>query len=311
MKILGILKNKSKKENLISNGVGSFIGIKDFLVANATLSVSKLEKSEGKLITIDELLLTDFNNFIDKFDKIISFGNNYKILRDYYNKYTQKFIFLEGSLYQRDPFKSLPEHNYFRVMTNTHLGNNYIKKYSNNHIRDGFTFTSKTIRGEKHVLLINNDMIGDNAVDQTQPFYWLEDTINKIVKKTKKKIIIRLHPNQSKISEDLIQKIRHQTKHVIELSDNKYISDDLKEASIAVMYSSGSCVDCLLSGIPVVSTDPRSFCYELLPKKLDQFDNFDMIDFPHINGFLSAVSNTHFTVGEIISGEFWKILKGF
>ena len=154
-------------------------------------------------------------------------------------------------------------------------------------------------------------MIGDNAVDQTQPFYWLEDTINKIVKKTKKKIIIRLHPNQSKISEDLIQKIRHQTKHVIELSDNKYISDDLKEASIAVMYSSGSCVDCLLSGIPVVSTDPRSFCYELLPKKLDQFDNFDMIDFPHINGFLSAVSNTHFTVGEIISGEFWKILKGF
>ena len=75
------------------------------------------------------------------------------------------------------------------------------------------------------------------------------------------------------------------------------------------MYSSGSCVECLLNGIPVVSTDPKSFCYELLPKNLDQFDSLDMIELPPIKSFLSAISNTHFTIGEIISGKFWSVLK--
>ena len=107
----------------------------------------------------------------------------------------------------------------------------------------------------------------------------------------------------------MLKKIKYQTNDQIELSKNKYIEDDLKESSFAIMFSSGSCVECLLNGIPVISTNPRSFCYELLPKTLDQFDNFDLIDFPDINRFLSAISNTHFTVGEIISGEFWKILK--
>ena len=309
MKILGVLKNKSKKEDLIQTGNGSYVGIKDFLVANATLSICEIEKSEGKIVTIDELLSTSFNNYIATFDKIITFGNHYNIFKNYYNKYPEKFIFVEGSLYQRDAFKSLKKHNYFRIMLDTHLGNNYIKKYNNNYIRSEFNFSLKKLRGKEHILLINNDMLEDNTIDQIQPFSWLEDTIKKVVKKTKKKIIIRQHPNQPKIPEDLLKKIKYQTNDQIELSKNKYIEDDLKESSFAIMFSSGSCVECLLNGIPVISTNPKSFCYELLPKKLDHFDNFDLINFPDINSFLSAVSNTHFTVGEIISGEFWRVLK--
>lgn len=309
MKILGVLKNKSKKEDLIQTGNGSYVGIKDFLVANATNAICELEKSEGKIVTIDQILSTNFSNFIAKFDKIITFGNNYNIFKNFYNKYPEKFVFVEGSLYQRDAFKSLKKHNYFRVMLDTHLGNNYIKKYNNNYIRSGFNFSLKKFRGKEHILLINNDMSEDNTVDKIQPFSWLEDTIKKIVKKSKKNIIIRLHPNQSKIPEDLLKKIKYQTNNKIELSKNKYIEDDLKKASFAVMLSSGSCVECLLSGIPVISTSPKSFCYELLPKTLDQFDNFDLIDLPELNSFLSAISNTHFTVGEIISGKFWRVLK--
>lgn len=311
MKILGILKNRSKKEDIIQTGNGSFVGIKDFLVANATHSLCELEKSEGKLINIDELPSNNFINFINTFDKIVSFGNTYNIFNDYYNKYPEKFIFLEGPLYQRDPFTSLVNHNYFRVMLSTHLGNDYIKKYNNNSIRDFFNFTKKNIRGEDHILLINNDMINDNAVDQFKPLSWIEETIRKIINKTSKKIIIRLHPNQLKLSEDWIQKIELETNHKVKLSQNKYILDDINKASLAIMYSSGTCVVCLLNGIPVISTDPKSFCYELFPKKLDHFDNIDNIDLPDIDGLLSAISNTHFTVGEIISGDFWKVLKRF
>ena len=35
-------------------------------------------------------------------------------------------------------------------------------------------------------------MINENSISQMKPFAWLEDTINKIIKKTKKKIVIRL-----------------------------------------------------------------------------------------------------------------------
>ena len=70
------------------------------------------------------------------------------------------------------------------------------------------------------------------------------------------------------------------------------------------MYSSGTCVECLLNGIPVISTDPKSFCYELFPKNLDQFDSFDNIDLPDIKPLLSAISNTHFTIGNNIDIQF-------
>ena len=43
-------------------------------------------------------------------------------------------------------------------------------------------------------------MTTENSIENMKPFDWLEDTINRIIDKTKKKIVIRLHPNQSKIS---------------------------------------------------------------------------------------------------------------
>ena len=60
----------------------------------------------------------------------------------------------------------MKEHKYFRVMQHNLLGNNFIKKYSNNTIREGFNFISKSVDINDHVLLINNDMTGENSIDQ-------------------------------------------------------------------------------------------------------------------------------------------------
>ena len=98
---------------------------------------------------------------------------------------------------------------------------------------------------------------------------------------------------------------------MIVLSNNKYLEEDIKRASVAIMYSSGSCVECLLHGVPVISTNPSSYCYELFSKKLEDIDNIDNIIFPNIDNFLSAISNTHFTLEEIITGKFWEIQKNF
>lgn len=310
MKILSILKNRSKKEDIIKTNNNLEIGIKDFLVIKATHSICKIEKAEYKLVTIDELNSINTKDFLKYFDKIICFGNTYSILKEFYRENSYKFIFLEGSLYERDPYKSLKKHNYFRVMQRTHLGNDFIKKYSNCSVRKDFKFISKSVDAHDHVLIINNDMINENSISQMKPFAWLEDTINKIIKKTKKKIVIRLHPNQSKISNDSLEKINKQTELEITLSNNKYLEEDIKKASVAIMYSSGSCVECLLHGVPVISTDPSSYCYELFSKKLEDIDNIDDILLPNIENFLSAISNTHFTLEEIINGDFWKVQKG-
>ena len=311
MKILGLLRNKSKKEDIIETKNGLEIGIKDFLVTKAIHSICKIEKATGTLITNDKLISINKKDFLKSFDKLICFGNTQSVLKEFYRNNSHKFIFLEGSLYERDPYKSMKEHKYFRVMQHNLLGNNFIKKYSNNTIREGFDFISKSVDINDHVLLINNDMTGENSIDQMRPFAWLEDTLNKVVKKTNRKIVIRLHPNQSKISNESVEKINRQVKQMIVLSNNKYIEEDIKRASVAIMYSSGSCVECLLHGVPVISTDPSSYCYELFSKKLEDIDNIDDIIFPDIDNFLSAISNTHFTLEEIISGKFWKIQKNF
>lgn len=310
MKILGVLRNKSKKEDIIETKNGLEIGIKDFLVTKAIHSICKIEKATGTLITDDKLTSINKKDFLKSFDKLICFGNTQSVLKEFYRSNVHKFIFLEGSLYERDPYKSMKEHKYFRVMQHNLLGNNFIKKYSNNTIRKGFDFISKSVDVNDHVLLINNDMTGENSIDEMKPFAWLEDTLNKVVKKTNRKIVIRLHPNQSKISNESVEKINRQVKQMIVLSNNKYLEEDIKRASVAIMYSSGSCVECLLHGVPVISTDPSSYCYELFSKKLEDIDNIDDIIFPSIDSFFSAISNTHFTLEEIINGDFWKIQKG-
>ena len=311
MKILGVLRNKSKKEDIIETKNGLEIGIKDFLVTKAIHSICKIEKATGTLITDDKLTSINKKDFLKSFDKLICFGNTQSVLKEFYRSNVHKFIFLEGSLYERDPYKSMKEHKYFRVMQHNLLGNNFIKKYSNNTIRKGFDFISKSVDVNDHVLLINNDMTGENSIDEMKPCAWLEDTLNKVVKKTNRKIVIRLHPNQSKISNESVEKINRQVKQMIVLSNNKYLEEDIKRASVAIMYSSGSCVECLLHGVPVISTDPSSYCYELFSKKLEDIDNIDDIIFPSIDSFFSAISNTHFTLEEIVNGEFWKIQRNF
>ena len=47
MKILGLLRNKSKKEDIIETKNGLEIGIKDFLVTKAIHSICKLKKLQA------------------------------------------------------------------------------------------------------------------------------------------------------------------------------------------------------------------------------------------------------------------------
>ena len=47
MKILGVLRNKSKKEDIIETTNGLEIGIKDFLVTKAMHSICRIEKLQA------------------------------------------------------------------------------------------------------------------------------------------------------------------------------------------------------------------------------------------------------------------------
>ena len=103
-------------------------------------SICRIEKATGTLITNEKLISINKEDFLKSFDKLICFGNTESVLKEFYRNNSHKFIFLEGSLYERDPYKSMKEHKYFRVMQHNLLGNNFIKKYSNNNIERGLTF---------------------------------------------------------------------------------------------------------------------------------------------------------------------------
>ena len=318
MKVLGILKNKGKIGEIVQLPNKKMVGFKDYLVINIVRSICYLEDSESFFINVNDISSKNLENFLDTFDKIICFGNTYSVLKNYYIENSKKFIFVEAPLYKRDVFKNLIDHKYFRIMHQTNLGNNYIKKYSNNLIRGGFVFEKIKVLGENHILVINNDMIGDNGIENKNALYWLNETINKLTKITNKKIIIRDHPQIIKEHPDklirikeLIKNLEANTNNKIELSKNKYLENDLKGAAAAVMFASGACLECLLSGIPVISTNSRSYVYELCPNNINQLGSLSEISSTKLSGLFSAISNTHFTLSEIINADFWRILKVF
>ena len=152
--------------------------------------------------------------------------------------------------------------------------------------------------------------IGDTEESLTQGLEGLDSRLKEYyglgAKFTKWRAVYNISKKRLNVKPLVTEKVKLE-----DFSNNLLMNEeDIKKTSVAIMYSSGSCVECLLHGVPVISTDPSSYCYELFSKKLEDIDNIDDIELPNIGSFLSAISNTHFTLEEIVNGDFWKIQKG-
>lgn len=312
MKILGILEFNTDLNNIIIIE-GKKINFKNYLISNIVKKISIELNLEA--IFIDEKILSSYKkhlrkNFLNSFDKFIIWSIKTDFLMDFYIQNSEKFIFVEQPIYKRDIFKDARDQKFFRIMSNTHLGNNFISRYNSNEIREGFDFETTIQKGRSHILIINQ-MINDSAIRPLNPYSWMEKVILKLSKISSKKILIREHPLQIDKGYNFLNNLKKYNINNIEISKNKMINDDLKNASCSIMISSGSAIDSLLMGVPVVVTDIRSHVYEIVKNDINEIKDFDNVYFPKLDKLFSAISNTHFSLSEIISGYFWRFLKNY
>jgi len=246
-------------------------------------------------------------NFLNQYDLVIKFS-----LRDTFIHTTKgcvfknsnaKILFFESPVLERNPFKKLKYQKYVRVMINENFGNNnFIKKYYTNSSRfENLNIKLKSWTKSKGKILIINQLAGDSAIDPINPYDWLEDSIIKIRKITSKKILIRDHPQQLENDKKNMKNILK--KYDVNLSKNKKIEDDLIKSEVCVTFSSGSAIDSLIAGVPVIATDKRSFAYEICENKLENILKINKQDRTKL---LGAMANIHWELKEIQNMKFWE-----
>lgn len=314
-KVIGLTRTTLKTANMhdrIVNSDGRETLFKSFLVSNIVFNIKKIESCQATILNIEKLFNLEINqiaNLLDQYDLIVLYSTKNKNLLNYIQsiKNKNKFLFIEESIVYRDVYRTTKAQKYIRIKFDTPFGNNFIKKYGKYKIRKNFTEPNiKTKEKFNQHILIVNQLVDDLAVYPTNPYEWALDIVSKIREQTQEKILFRDHPLQDESNKNkflpLIKNLN------VNISDNKDISDDLLNAYLCVTFSSNSCIDSLLGDTPVIACDPRSFIYELAKNDVENIfetKNFDS------NPLWIAISNTHYSLPEILSGDFWINLKNF
>ena len=246
-------------------------------------------------------------NFFLCFDIIIQYSLKNKIINENREKISARIIIFEIPVLKRLINEPLKNQNFFRVMLDTHLGNNIIKKYQNNElVRDSLLpKLEKYKKFGEHILLVNQ-IVGDTAVVPYHPVKWIYEKIINLRKYSDKKIIIREHPLQLQEHKDLLKKILIEINSNCFMSEKKDIDDDLENAAACVALSSSASIDALIKGIPIFVEDKRSFAYEIANLNIKSINNPINKD---REALFKSIANTHWSVEEIKNGKCWFFLE--
>jgi hypothetical protein len=128
-------------------------------------------------------------------------------------------------------------------------------------------------------ILILLQLPGDASLRESNHGEWLLDTVEQIRNKTDRKINIRFHPAMSEKGHENffkdIGKVVFRNYKNITWSDGYQSSlhEDFESAGVCITYSSGSAIDAVINGIPVIAIDEGNFAYPICSKTIDDIDN--------------------------------------
>jgi hypothetical protein len=86
------------------------------------------------------------------------------------------------------------------------------------------------------------------------------------------------------------------------------LTDDLLSAGICVSYSSGSCVDAVLQGVPCITMDEGNLAYPISSHRLDDINIPKLANKTEIDRWLVQLANSQWSESEMISGHVWEQL---
>jgi hypothetical protein len=293
---------------------------KYFLQAFKTDSMKVLKKEHG----ID--LRLSYDPEIEKCDVAVQFGTvkdrsaEHHVTRQSIRKNAKHIVFVETPLLGRKIVKN-SSHDYYRVGVDGFLNNDGIFYQEDtvdpsriNLLRSNGLEIKNFTNWKNHQLgniLVLLQLPGDASLRGQRHSEWFMETIEKIRKKTNRTITVRFHPAMSDkgraefFSEigDLI--FKNYANIVWSNGLETSLEEEFNSTGICVSYTSGSCIDAVLSGVPVISMDEGNLAYPISSRRIDDIDSPRLATHEEIKKWLDCLANSQWNEQEMITGKVW------
>ena len=135
---------------------------------------------------------------------------------------------------------------------------------------------------------------------------WMNTTILKIRKYSKRPIVVRAHPGDKKIGKYL--KVNHKS---VSLSTRVDLREDLHNAWATVVYNSSPSVASIIEGIPAFLTDPQpqhSQSVAVANTDISRIEDPIMVD---RQAWIERLAMCHWKFDELKSGTAWQFFKRY
>jgi len=227
---------------------------------------------------------------------------HHKLKNDIIDNHRGKVIVFETPLLGRTITQ---DHSYHRVGLN-HFMRGLADFKNEQSSPERFNSLDIDIKGWRrtgdHVLIVGQNM-NDASLFGLNFQWWLENTIKHLMKHTDRPIIVRDHPENKEQLKHIVARFSYTNQVVYDT--NKNIKDSLKNAWCTVSYTSGSSIDSVLAGVPVITCSEYNFLWPISSHSLED------VETPKLGKRLQTFYDlawTQWSVNEIQQGKPWEHL---
>lgn len=164
-------------------------------------------------------------------------------------------------------------------------------------------------------ILLLAQLPGDSSLRHQNHGEWIVNTIQKIRCITEREVRIRLHPAMSsKGAYQLIGEMHKLfTDNVpnIHFSKNYKLQDDFDECGVCVSYTSGSSIDAILHGVPVIALDEGNFAWDICARTIGSINEPVLAPNHLVNEWLNKLAYSQWSRSEISDGTAWKHISKY
>ena len=161
-------------------------------------------------------------------------------------------------------------------------------------------------------ILVLLQLPGDASLRGQKMSEWLLDTLASIRELTNRDTVVRLHPAMSakgraefhgEIGDVLFKNYQN-----IKWSNglDRSLLDELAGAGVCVTYTSGSAIDAVLAGVPVIAMDEGNLVYPISSHYISDLLNPKLVGKLDIDRWVKQLANSQWSVPEMISTTAWE-----
>ena len=183
----------------------------------------------------------------------------------------------------------------------------YPQRWAN--LRDNLGLTLKPFKKHGDYILITCQRDMGWSMDGLSVINWLHVLLQDLRRFTDRKVLVRFHPGDKKMSKH-VQQLRAIGHKVDISSPTSTLLKDLHDAYAVISYNSSPAVIAAIEGVPIFVLDPnRSQSSEVANRYIRDIES-PCYDFDR-EAWLRRLAMFHWTLSEVRSGECWRHMRNW